>query len=300
LPIGAAKYRFGVLRQEVSVRFLTFLARRFVAGETAENAVMAVKQLNAIGMSASLDILGENVKNQEMAIKTADNYVDLLQVIHDHALDCNISIKLTQMGMDISDDFCYDNVSRILEKAESLKIFTRVDMEGSAYTERTLQLVYRWFEKFKSMGTVIQSYLRRSEKDIEELNQRKIRVRLCKGAYREPKSVAFQSKDDVNSNYVKLTDMLIKDGEYPAIATHDGAMIRAALDSAEKYGRDKETYEFQMLYGVNRSAQRELADQNYNVRIYTPFGTHWLPYFLRRLRERRENVIFIAKHMFKD
>jgi proline dehydrogenase len=282
------------------VRALTFLAKRFVAGDTVDDAVRAVRQLNGAGMSASLDILGENVKNQEMAIKTADNYIDVLQIIYDHALNCNISIKLTQMGLDISDDFCYSNVSRILEKAESLKLFTRVDMEGSDYTERTLELVYRWHEKFKLMGTVIQSYLYRSEKDIEELNKRKIRVRLCKGAYREPKAVAFQSKDDVNANYIKLTDMLIKDGEYPAIATHDGAMIRAALDSAEKYGRTKDTYEFQMLYGVNRSAQRELADQEYNIRVYTPFGTHWLPYFLRRLRERRENVIFIAKHMFKD
>jgi proline dehydrogenase len=253
-----------------------------------------------MGMSTSLDILGENVKNQEMAIKTADNYINLLQTIYDHALNSHISIKLTQMGLDISDDFCYDNVSRILEKAGSLNIFTRVDMEGSDYTERTLQLVYRWHEKYKTMGTVIQSALHRSENDIKELNKRKIRVRLCKGAYKEPGSVAFQRKDEVNANYIKLTDMLIKDGDFPAIATHDGVMIRAALDAAEKYGRGKDSFEFQMLYGVNRAAQRELAEQDYGMRVYTPFGSHWLPYFLRRLRERRENVIFIAKHMFRD
>jgi proline dehydrogenase len=282
------------------VRFLTFFAQRFVAGETADEAMEAVKKLNGMGMSTSLDILGENVKNQEMAIKTADNYINLLQTIHDHALNSHISIKLTQMGLDISDDFCYDNVSRILDKAESLKIFTRVDMEGSDYTERTLQLVYRWHEKYKLMGTVIQSALHRSENDIKELNKRKIRVRLCKGAYKEPGSVAFQRKDEVNANYIKLVDMLMKDGDFPAIATHDGVMIRAALDAAEKYGRGKESYEFQMLFGVNRAAQRELAEQEYGMRVYTPYGTHWLPYFLRRLRERRENVIFIAKHMFRD
>lgn len=282
------------------MKILTFLAKRFVAGESVEQAVKAVKELNGFGMSVSLDILGENVKNQEMAIRTADNYINLLQTIHDHALDSHISIKLTQMGLDISDDFCYDNVSRILEKAESLKIFTRVDMESSAYTQRTLQLVYRWFETYKQMGTVIQSCLYRSEEDIKELNKRKIRVRLCKGAYKEPKSAAFQSKDDVNANYVKLADMLLNGGVYPAIATHDGAMIRAALDAAETNERNKKDYEFQMLYGVNRSAQRELAEQDYNVRIYTPFGSHWLPYFLRRLRERKENVIFIARHLFRD
>ena len=282
------------------MRFLTFFAQRFVAGETADEAVEAVKKINGMGMSTSLDILGENVKNQEMAIKTADNYINLLQTIHDNALNSHISIKLTQMGLDISDDFCYDNVSRILDKAESLKIFTRVDMEGSDYTERTLQLVYRWHEKYKLMGIVIQSALHRSENDIKELNKHKIRVRLCKGAYKEPGSVAFQRKDEVNANYIKLVDMLMKDGDYPAIATHDGVMIRAALDTAEKYGRDKKSFEFQMLYGVNRAAQRELAEQDYGMRVYTPFGSHWLPYYLRRLRERRENVIFIAKHMFRD
>ena len=282
------------------MRLLTFFAKRFVAGETAEEAVKAVKKLNGIGMSTSLDILGENVTNQEMAIKTADNYISLLQTIKDHALDSHVSIKLTQMGLDISDDFCYDNVSRILEKADSLNIFVRVDMEGSPYTERTLQLVYRWHEKFPKMGTVIQAALYRSEKDVEELNKRKIRVRLCKGAYKEPSSVAFPKKEDVNANYVKLVDMLMKDGDFPGIATHDGVMIRAALDAAEKYGRTKEFFEFQMLFGVNRAAQRELAEQGYGMRVYTPFGTHWLPYNLRRLRERKENVIFILKHFFKD
>lgn len=282
------------------MRLLTFLARRFVAGETVESAVAAVRELNAAGMSATLDILGENVKSQEQASRTADKYIDLLQMIHDTGIDSNVSIKLTQMGLDISDQFCFDNVTRILEKAAELNIFVRVDMEGSAYTDRTLNLVYRWHERYQHIGTVIQSYLRRSEGDVRELNRRQIRVRLCKGAYKEPKSVAFNSKDEVNTNYVRLAALLVREGSYPAIATHDGAMIRAALDSAHQYGRNKHEYEFQMLYGVNRAGQRALIDQGYRMRIYTPFGTHWMPYFARRLRERKENVIFIARHLFKD
>jgi proline dehydrogenase len=283
------------------MRILTFLAKRFIAGETAESAIWAVKSLNSLGMTATLDILGENVKSQEQAVRTADNYINMLQTIADTGIDSNISIKLTQMGLDISDQFCFDNVSRILEKAKELNIFVRVDMESSDYTERTLQLVYRWHDIYKDIvGTVIQSYLYRSARDVAELNRRHIKVRLCKGAYKEPKSVAFTSKDDVNDNYLKLTDMLLANGSYPAIASHDGVMISKALDMAQKYGKGKSDFEIQMLYGVNRAAQRELVNQGYRMRVYTPFGTHWLPYFLRRLRERKENVIFIARHLFKD
>lgn len=282
------------------MRLLTFLARRFIAGETAENAVAAVRQLNAMGMKATLDILGENVTNQEKAIRTADLYIELLQTIARTKIDSNISIKLTQMGLDISDDFCHDNVSRILEKASHLDNFVRIDMEGSDYTERTLKLVYRWHEKFSNIGTVIQSYLYRSEKDVAELNKRQIKVRLCKGAYKEPKNVAFQSKNDVNDNFVRLARTLLKEGNYPAIGSHDGAMIKASIEAANEFGLNKSNFEFQMLYGINRSAQRELVKQGYKMRVYTPFGTHWLPYYLRRLRERKENIIFIAQHLFKD
>jgi proline dehydrogenase len=213
-------------------------------------------------------------------------------------VNSNVSIKLTQMGLDISDEFCYENVSRILDKATALKNFVRVDMEGSPYTERTLQLVYRWHEKYPNMGTVIQAALLRSEKDIAELNRRKITVRLCKGAYKEPAEVAFQRKQDVNANYVKLTEMLLKDGVYPAIATHDDKMIAAAHELAKKYGRGKDDFEFQMLYGINRSGQRKIAEQGYRMRIYTPWGTHWFPYYYRRLRERKENIFFIFRHLF--
>jgi len=280
------------------VSILTIFAKRFITGETPDSAVEAVKGLNANKMTATLDILGENVTNQTMAIKTADNYLEILDAIAKSGIKSNISIKLTQMGLDISDDFCYDNVSRILDKATELKNFVRVDMEGSPYTERTLQLVYRWHEKYPNMGTVIQAYLYRSEKDIAELNRRRITVRLCKGAYKEPKELAFQGKDEVNSNYIKLADMLLKDGVYPAIASHDQAMIEAALASAKKYGRQSSDYEFQMLYGINRSGQRKLVAEGYNMRIYTPFGTHWFPYYYRRLRERKENIFFIFRHLF--
>jgi proline dehydrogenase len=282
------------------LRLLTFLARRFIAGETVQSAVAAVRQLNAMGMKVTLDILGENVTNQEKAIRTADLYIDLLQTIDKTKIDSNISIKLTQMGLDISDDFCYDNVGRILEKASHLGNFVRIDMEGSDYTERTLNLVYRWYEKFSNIGAVIQSYLYRSEKDVAELNRRQIKVRLCKGAYKEPKNVAFQSKDDVNDNFVKIARMLLKEGNYPAIGSHDEAMIKASIEAANEFGLDKSNFEFQMLHGINRSAQRELVKQGYKMRVYTPFGTHWLPYYLRRLRERKENIIFIAQHLFKD
>jgi proline dehydrogenase len=280
------------------VSILTIFAKRFITGETLESAIGAVKKLNSNKMTATLDILGENVTNKEMAIKTADNYLGILDAIAKSGIQSNVSIKLTQMGMDISDEFCYENVSRILDKAAAYKNFVRVDMEGSPYTERTLQLVYKWHEKYPNMGTVIQAALLRSEKDIAELNRRKIGVRLCKGAYKEPASVAFQKKLDVNANYVKLADMLLKDGVYPAIASHDIKMIEAALESAKKYGRKNDEFEFQMLYGINRSGQRKIAADGYRIRIYTPFGTHWFPYYYRRLRERKENIFFIIKYMF--
>lgn len=285
---------------EQSVGILTFMARRFIAGETVEKAVAAVKELNGAGMSASLDILGENVASKEDAVRTADRYIELLHCIDANKLETHVSIKLTQMGLDISDDFCHDNIVRILGEAEKMGIFVRVDMEGTIYTDRTLKLVHRWHEKFQGIGTVIQAYLYRSEEDVKELNRRSIRVRLCKGAYKEPATVAFPTKEEVNAHYVKLADLLIKDGDYPAIASHDGAMISAAKESARKHGRKPDNFEFQMLYGVNRKGQRELVKEGYRMRVYTPFGSHWLPYFSRRIRERKENFFFVVKHLFKD
>jgi proline dehydrogenase len=278
----------------------TFLAKRFIAGETKEEAFEAVRRLNQMGMRTSLDILGENVTSSEMACSLADLYIDLINFINKEKVTANVSVKLTQMGLDVSDQFCFENVSRIIETARANKNFVRIDMEGTQYTERTLQLVYRWGEKYDNIGTVIQAALYRSEADIKELNKRGIRVRLCKGAYKEPASFAFQKKDDVNSNYIKLMKLLLDSGLFHSIATHDDAMISATKDYAKQKGISLDRFEFQMLFGINRSGQVALVKEGYGMLVYVPFGTHWFPYYYRRLRERKENVIFIAKHLFKD
>lgn len=278
----------------------TFLAKRFIAGETREEALKEVRRLNELGMRATLDILGENVTSQGMAKELADSYIDLVKAIDKEKVSANVSVKLTQMGLDVSDDFCFENVSRIIETAKACSMFVRIDMEGSNYTERTLRLVHRWAEKYDNVGTVIQAMLIRSEADIKELLRRKIRVRLCKGAYKEPPTVAFPRKDDVNSNYIKLSKMLLDSGIFHSLATHDNAMISAAKNYAVQKGIPKGNFEFQMLYGINRSGQLELAKDGYGMLVYVPFGTHWFPYYYRRLRERKENILFIAKHLFKN
>lgn len=278
---------------------LTFLARRFIAGATKEDAVRAVRELNALGMKTSLDILGENVTSESMAKELADTYIDVLETINHEHIKANVSVKLTQMGLDISDDFCFDNVSRIIEAARDRGNSVRIDMEGSDYTQRTLDLVYRWADKYDNIGTVIQSMLHRSADDIAELVSRGIRVRLCKGAYKEPGSVAFQKKEQVNENFIKLTKTLLDSGLFHSIATHDDAMIEATIKYANEKGIEKDKYEFQMLYGINRSGQVKLAQEGYGMLVYVPFGTHWFPYYYRRLRERKENILFILKHLFK-
>ncbi len=278
---------------------LTFLARRFIAGEKKEDAVRAVRELNALGMKTSLDILGENVTSEAMAKELADKYIDILETINHENIRANVSVKLTQMGLDISDDFCFDNVSRIIEAAGDKGNFVRIDMEGSAYTQRTLDLVYRWAERYDNVGTVIQSMLYRSAVDIAELVSRGIRVRLCKGAYKEPASVAFQKKEQVNENFIKLMKTLLDSGQFHSIATHDNTMIEATKKYADEKGIGKDKYEFQMLYGINRSGQIKLVREGYGMLVYVPFGTHWFPYYYRRLRERKENILFILKHLFK-
>jgi proline dehydrogenase len=278
----------------------TFLARRFIAGENKEEAFNAVRKLNTIGMRTTLDILGENVNSGEMARNLADLYIDLVESIHREKVAANVSLKLTQMGLNVSDDFCYKNVSRIIEAAGKNDMFVRIDMEGSDYTERTLRLVHRWSEDYTNVGAVIQASLYRSEADIMELIRRRIKVRLCKGAYKEPASIAFRRKDDVNANYIKLMKLLLDSGIFHSIATHDDAMITATKEYALLKGISKGRFEFQMLYGINRAAQLALVREDYGMLIYVPFGTHWFPYYYRRLRERKENILFIAKHLFKD
>jgi proline dehydrogenase len=276
---------------------LTFLARRFIAGETKEEAVRAVRRLNGLDMKTSLDILGENVTSREMARDLADFYIDVLGTIASEKIIANVSVKLTQMGLDIDDEFCYENVGRIITAAGENGNFVRIDMEGSAYTERTLNLVHRWAEKFENVGAVIQSMLYRSENDVRELVRRGIRVRLCKGAYKEPARVAFPKKEQVNENFVALMKILLDSGQFHSVATHDEAMIGATKEYARERNIGKDRFEFQMLYGINSQGQMRLVSEGYGMLVYVPFGTHWFPYYFRRLRERKENILFILKHL---
>lgn len=278
---------------------LTFLARRFIAGETKQEAVGAVRRLNGLGMKTSLDILGENVTSREMATDLADLYIDVLKTIASENIMANVSVKLTQMGLDIDDDFCYENVGRIITAAGDNGNFVRIDMEGSAYTERTLNLVHRWAEKFDNVGAVIQAMLYRSENDVKELIRRGIRIRLCKGAYKEPATAAYPKKEQVNENFVALMKMLLDSGFFHSVATHDKAMIAATRQYAEEKNIGKNKFEFQMLYGINSSGQLNLVSEGYGMLVYVPFGTHWFPYYFRRLRERRENILFVLKHLLR-
>ena len=278
---------------------LTLMARRFVAGRTAEAAVCAVKKLNAQNISVTLDILGEDVADRAEARKAADDYIVLLDLIAAEGVDASVSLKLTMMGLEIDDEFCYENVLRVAKAAARHGNFVRVDMEGSAVTERTLDVVRKVFAQSPNVGAVIQSYLHRSEADVEALSRAGIKTRLCKGAYREPKAVAFQDKHDVNASFSRLMHMLLKDGADPAIATHDVQLIAECKQIVSRNGQGKDRFEFQMLYGIRSALQRHLVAEGYRVRCYAPFGTHWLPYFLRRLRERRANVFFVLKNLFR-
>jgi proline dehydrogenase len=293
-------YEFTAMKGSLPVNPLTIFARRFIAGETIEDAMKAVAELNREGMTATLDILGENVKSEQEAIRSADAYIQLLERISSAKVNSNVSIKLTMMGLDVGEEFCYQNVKRITNAAREHDNFVRVDMEGSSYTQRTLDVFRRLRQEYEKVGIVIQSYLFRSEKDVEALNAEGCRVRLCKGAYKEPPDISFKSKEDTNANYVKLMKMLMANGNYPAIATHDSKMIDETVRYVKENGITNDKFEFQMLYGIRRNLQRELIKQGYSVRIYVPYGTHWLPYFVRRLRERKENIFFVLKHLFRD
>jgi proline dehydrogenase len=275
------------------------LASRFVAGERVDQAIRSVRNLNSKGMTASLDILGENVHDKMTADRAVQAYMDLLDQIHEAGIDSNISIKLTMTGLDIGDDYCLENVSRILEKARALNNFVRVDMEGSSYTERTLKVFFQLHKKYPEVGAVIQAYLHRSDRDIDDLNAAGARVRLCKGAYREPPSVAIQKMSDIRVNYKKLAEKLLTRGVYPGIATHDSSLIKWTKQFVAERGIPNDKFEFQMLYGIRKGTQESIVREGYRMRIYVPFGTHWAPYFYRRLRERKENVWFVVSNLFK-
>lgn len=281
--------------------FARSAARRFVAGESVDDAVEAARALNRAGMTVTLDYLGESVRSRDEARAAADVYLQLLDRIAAEKLDANVSLKLTQMGQDIDDEFLRENVGRVLDRARELDTFVRFDMESSAYTQRTLDFFRRiWDEGYRNAGVVIQAYLRRSEQDVRMLNALGARVRLCKGAYSEPPSVAFPDKRDVDQNFIRLMRLLLREGRYPGIATHDEAMIRATREFTREASIPSSAFEFQMLYGVRRDIQQRLVADGYNLRVYVPFGEAWYPYLMRRLAERPANVFFIANSVLRE
>jgi len=275
------------------------LTRRFIAGETLEDVLGVCAELQAEGISAALDHLGENVTSLTEAAGSTDSYLAALNEIATRRLPATVSIKVTQFGMDLSEDACLDNVRRLVRRAAEIGSQVEIDMESSRYTDRTLAIATRAAAEHGGVRCVIQAYLRRSQADIERLNQLGIEVRLCKGAYDEPPAVAFPGKDEVDRNYVHLMRELLDRGTYPAIATHDERIIQ----ETERYAWEKrigvERFEFQMLYGIRRDLQRKLAAEGYRVRVYVPYGTAWYPYFMRRLAERPANAFFLIRNLLR-
>jgi proline dehydrogenase len=276
------------------------MARRFVAGETLDEAIAAARKCNDVGMLASLDYLGENVSTTTDAQRARDAYLEIFDRIAKEDLQANVSCKLTQLGLDLSAEFCEGLVLSVVERAAGYGNFLRVDMEGSVYTQRTVELVKRIRARNPAIGTVIQAYLYRSEGDIQDLLGYGCRVRLCKGAYKESSEVAFERKRDVDANYVRLMQMLLPSGFYHAIATHDPHMIGETIRWAAAQQISKDDFEFQMLYGIRTDLQRRLVNGGYHVRIYIPYGRDWFPYFMRRLAERPANIGFLLRNFFRQ
>jgi proline dehydrogenase len=274
-------------------------AARFVAGSTLTQALAVCRELNSESISVTLDVLGESISSFDEAAAARDAYLRALSAIHESHIQGNVSLKLSQFGIDLSAEVCRANVGQLVERAAALDGFVRVDMESSEYVDRTLDLVCDLHSRYRAVGTVIQAYLYRSKKDIEMLNERGIRVRLCKGAYLEPASVAFPEKARVDANYVALMQLLLDKGTYPAIATHDEKMIAATKAYVATHNISRDAFEFQMLYGIRRDLQRQLAKEGFRVRVYVPFGQAWYPYYMRRLAERPANVLFILRNMWK-
>jgi proline dehydrogenase len=277
---------------------LTFLARRFVAGETPESAIAVGRRLAEEGIRATFDLLGEHVHDEAAARRSAEAIVGLIRAIPP-TLERNVSIKLTQMGLEVSRDLCLELVRTILTAAREADGFVRIDMEGSTHTQATLDVFRAARRDFANVGIVLQAALHRTQGDVSEAVARGDRVRLCKGAYREPVSIAWQGMDDIRESYRQSAERLLAGGSHPAIATHDEALIRHALDVAARLGVPRDGFELQMLYGLRPRRWRELVREGYRVRVYVPYGTHWIPYFYRRLRERKENVAFVLRNLIK-
>jgi proline dehydrogenase len=277
---------------------------RFVAGTEVSDAIRAAAVMNQLGIGVSIDNLGENVTNAGEARASAQLYHHLLDEIAAHKLNANISLKLTHMGLDVDEKMAYDIVRGLVAKAAGMspKNFVRVDMEGSPYTQRTLDFVHELHRvpgNANNVGTVIQSYMRRAQADVEKLLAERIRIRLCKGAYKEPADIAFPKKSEVDANYVKLMKMLMKSGVFHGLATHDEAIINQAKAFATRENIPRNAFEFQMLHGIRRDLQQGLVKEGWGVRVYIPFGTEWYPYYMRRLAERPANVLFIAKNLLR-
>jgi proline dehydrogenase len=293
----------GARKTLMSLPFATRVARRFVAGETLDDAIRVIRTLNGKGILATLDHLGENVHTESDANRATRDYLDLLDRIAATDVNSNASLKLTQLGLDIGEEVCLGNMRRILQAQEHGN-FIRIDMEGSPYTERTLR-IYRTLRDeydFKNVGVVIQAYLYRSEQDVRELAAEDANIRLCKGAYMEPPEIAFPDKADVDKNYIKLMQLFLDEpirakGASIALATHDENMIFATQEFAAKNGIPKEQVEFQMLYGIRPQRQEQLAREGYKMRVYVPYGSEWYPYFMRRLAERPANVWFLLRQL---
>jgi proline dehydrogenase len=283
----------------ISNRATRGVSRRFVAGGALDEAIQVARAVNRQSMHVTLDHLGENVSDEREARSATQDYIAILGRIKQAGVDANISIKLTALGLDISQELCEQNLRSILQHAQQYPIFVRIDMEGSPYTEQTVDITLRMHEQFEHVGTVIQSYLFRSEKDTEQLIAQGVRVRLVKGAYKEPKTIAFQDKREVDKNFVQLMMMLLLRGNYPAIATHDEAIINATCKFARDNGISKSAFEFQMLYGIRRDLQEKLVSQGYNMRIYVPYGSQWYPYLMRRIAERPANLVFFMSNALR-
>lgn len=275
------------------------LSSRFVAGNRLEDALDVCRRILADGITATLDYLGENVQSLQEAAACRDMYLRMLHAMQEAGVEPNVSIKLTQFGIDLSESACEENVAALVKAAAAIGGFVRIDMESSQYTDRTLALVTRVHRECGACGAVIQSYLRRSARDIESLEKERIRVRLTKGAYLEPPEIAFDSKSEVDRNYLELARSLLTTGEYPAIATHDARIIKKVEEFATSHAVPRDRFEFQMLYGIHRDLQRRLVQEGYRLRLYIPFGEAWYPYFMRRLAERPANLLFFVRHLLR-
>ncbi len=289
--------------KDFATRFRPFkkLTTRFVAGETIDETIRFIREINAEGCSASFDHLNESVTSAAEASEEVTEYLNILAKIDETGIRSNVSIKLTQFGLTLDSEIAYKNVRRVVEQAHRRGNFVRVDMEDSKVTQVTIELFKRLREEFglNDVGIVLQSYLRRTYEDAQQLVKLPARIRICKGAYNEPPEVAFPDKKDVDKNYIRVMQVLLSSGIYHGIATHDPKMIEATINFAEREGIGKEAFEFQMLFGVRRDLQRQLARDGYNIRVYVPYGKHWYPYFMRRLAERPANIWFVMKNLLK-